>query len=360
MGGKARLPGAGAGQVTADGRSMLREATPACLAALVFAAPAMAQPVEDFYKRNPLTIVVGSDVTGDYDAAARLLSRHLGRHVPGNPSVVIQNMPGASGIKAANWLYAVAPKDGSVIGTFNKSMPFYEVTATANANYRSNLFNWIGSSTWSNNLVVVTARTGVKTIEDAKQRVITMGSIGAGGTMSTYPLMLNNTIGTRFKLVQGYAGGQMVDLAMERGEVDGRGSYTWADLKARRADWLKQGKLNVLVQFGLEREHDLPDAPVPAELARDDRERAAFSFISADIAVGKPFVLPPGVPRDRIDALRKAFDETMRDPAYLADARSVEAEVKPTSGEKLRAVVAAIIATPPDILDLSRRLMNEN
>ena len=316
--------------------------------------------IADFYKRTPLTIVVGSDVTGDYDAAARLLSRHLGRHVPGNPSVVVQNMPGASGIKAANWLYAVAPRDGSVIGTFNKSMPFYEVTGTVNANYKSIRFNWIGSSTWSNNLVVVTARTGIKTVEDAKQRAVTMGSIGAGGTMSTYPLMLNNTIGTKFKLVQGYAGGQMVDLAMERGEVDGRGSYTWADLKWRRADWLKQGKLNVLVQFGLERESDLPNVPIPGELARDEHERAAFTFISADIAVGKSYALPPGAPRERVDALRRAFDETMKDPDFIADAKSVDAEVKPKSGAQLQAVVAAIIATPPDILELSKKLMSEN
>jgi tripartite-type tricarboxylate transporter receptor subunit TctC len=316
--------------------------------------------VAEFYRRTPLTLVVGSDVTGDYDAAARLLSRHLGRHIPGNPNVVVQNMPGASGIKAANWLYAVAPRDGSVIGTFNKSMPFYEVTGTANVNYKSNQFSWIGSSTWSNNLVVVTARTGIKTIEDAKLRSVTMGSIGAGGTMSTYPLMLNNTVGTKFKLVQGYAGGQMVDLAMERGEVDGRGSYTWADLKARRSDWLKQGKLNVLVQFGLEREADLADAPLAMELARDATERAAFAFISADIAIGKPFVLPPEPPAERIVALRKAFADTMKDPDYLADAKTVEAEVKPTPGVTLQKIVADIIATSPDVLKLSKKLMSEN
>ena len=187
-----------------------------------------------------------------------------------------------------------------------------------------------------------------------------MGSIGAGGTMSTYPLMLNNTIGTKFKLVQGYAGGQMVDLAVERGEVDGRGSYTWADLKARRADWLKQGKLVVLMQFGPEREHDLPNAPVPMELARNEEERAAFAFISSDIVLGKPFMTPPGVPRERVEALRKAFDATMKDPEFLADAKGHEAEIKPVSGEKMQALVAAIIATPAKTIELSKRLMSEN
>ena len=325
---------------------------------LVF-SQASAQSIADFYRGKIVTIVVGSDATGEYDANARLLSRHLGRHIPGNPSIVIQNMPGASGITSANYLYTIAPKDGLMLGTFNKSMPLYQMTGMPNTKYKAQEFNWIGSRDHANNLVVVSSRTGIKTIEDATKKQATMGSIGIGGTMSTYPLILNNSIGTKFKLVQGYAGGQLVDLAMERGEVDGRGSYDWKDLKTKRADWLRDGKVTVLVQFGLAREADLPNVPIPPDLGRDEREKAALAFLSSDIMMGKPLMTPPGVPAERVAALRNAFDETMSDPQFLADARTADADVNPIKGADLQATVDKIVSTSPDIVALAKGLMAE-
>jgi tripartite-type tricarboxylate transporter receptor subunit TctC len=314
------------------------------------ALPTAASAQAEFYRGKSITLVVGSDITGEHDAAARLLSRHLGRHIPGRPSIVVQNMPGASGIKSANYLYEIARRDGTVIATFNKSMPLYQATGMANTNYKSEEFNWIGSMDHANMLVVVAARTGVQTIADATRKEVLMGSIGAGGTMSTYPLLLNNAFGTKFRLVQGYAGGQIVDLAMDRGEVDGRGSYNWRDLRVKRANWLKEKKVNILVQFGLEREADLPEVPLLVELARNDRERKVLTFVSSDIPIGKSFVMPPAVPADRVEAIRKAFEATMKDPDFLADATAAEADVHLIPGAQVQTLVREIVATPAEIV----------
>jgi tripartite-type tricarboxylate transporter receptor subunit TctC len=319
--------------------------------------PASAQPVHDFYRGKTLTIVVGSDITGEHDAAARLLSRHLSKYIPGRPAIIVQNMPGASGIKSANYLYEMAHRDGTIVATFNKSMPTYQATGMSNANYKAEEFNWIGSMDHSNVVVIVAARTGVKTIADATRIEVAMGSIGAGGTMSTYPLLLNNTLGTRFKLVQGYAGGQIVDLALERGEVDGRGSYTWRDLRVKRANWLKDKKVNVLVQFGLQREHDLADAPMLIELARNDTERAVFDFLSSDIPIGKSLVMPPQVPPERVAAVRRAFDAAMKDPEFIADAKTSDADVEPIPGEEIQSLVKRIIATPKEVIKTAQDWM---
>jgi tripartite-type tricarboxylate transporter receptor subunit TctC len=330
------------------------------LSGLAWPGRAPAQAAEDFYRGKTLRLVVGSDVSGEYDATARLLARHLPDHVPGHPSIIVQNMPGASGIKSANFLAAIAPRDGTVLATFNKSTPLAEVTRMSNANYKSAELNWLGSLTHSNSLVVVAARTGVKTLHDATLREVTIGSIGAGGTMSLYPLILNRALGARFRLVQGYAGGQLVDLAMERGEVDGRGTYTWADMKATRPDWIRNKTVNILVQFGREREPDLADVPLPVELGRDDEERAALAFLSSDIPIGKSFVMPPQVPRERVALMRQAFTETMTDARLLADANTSGIEIKPIAGVELQAMIREIVATPPAIVDVAKRWTTDN
>lgn len=330
------------------------------LAGLASPDNAPAQTADDFYRGKTLRLVVGSDVSGEYDATARLLARHLPNHVPGHPSIIVQNMPGASGIKSANYLYAIAPRDGTTLATFNKSTPLAEVTRMSNANYKSAEFNWLGSLTHSNSLVVVAARTGIKTLHDATLREVTIGSIGAGGTMSLYPLILDHALGAKFKLVQGYAGGQLVDLAMERGEVDGRGTYTWADMKATRPDWISNKTVNILVQFGLEREPDLPDIPLPVELGRDDDQRAALAFLSSDIPIGKSFVLPPQVPPERVALMRRAFMESMKDAELLADAKAAGIEIKPIAGVELQAMVQKIIGTPPTIVNVAERWMTDN
>jgi tripartite-type tricarboxylate transporter receptor subunit TctC len=329
----------------------------ATLAIAAIADSALAQPVADFYRDKGITLIIGSDASGEYNQAGRLLARRIGKYIPGNPVVTVQNMPGASGIKSANYLYSVAPKDGSVFGLFNKSMPYYEATKMENTRYKSVEFNWIGSMVRTNNLVVVWAASGVKTLEDAKQREVVLGSIGAGGTMTTYPVILNNVVGTKFKLVLGYAGGQVVDLAMERGEVDGRGSYSWSDLKKYRPDWLTANKINILAQYGVRKEPELPEVPLSVELGRDANERRVMEFISADVDMAKPFMFPPKVAADRVQALRAAFDATMKDADFLDDAKQAKVDISPITGAELEALVRRTIETPPELVATAERWM---
>jgi tripartite-type tricarboxylate transporter receptor subunit TctC len=332
----------------------------ASLAVATFAAafPAAASAQPDFYRGKTITLVVGSDITGEHDAAARLLARHLGQHIPGRPTFVVQNMPGASGIKSANYLYELARRDGTVMGIFNKALPLAQATGAANANFKAEEMSWIGGMDHSNVVVVVAARTGVKTIADASRREVLMGSIGAGGTMSTYPLLLNNALGTKFKLVQGYAGGQIVDLAIDRGEVDGRGSYNWRDLRVKRPNWLKEQKINILVQFGLEPEPELAGVPMLIALARNDLERKVFTFVSSDIPIGKSFVMPPAVPAERVEVVRGAFAAMTQDPEFLADAKAADSDVHLIPGAQIQALVRQIVTTPGDIIRTAQDWMS--
>ena len=250
-----------------------------CSSDLAASLPTPGHAQESFYQGKTITLIIGSDVSGEYTAGGRIVAKHLGRHLPGNPTVVTQNMPGASSIKAANYLYSVAPKDGLTFGLVSKDVPIYEATKMQNVNFKSRDFIWIGSLSGANNLVVVWAATGIKTLDDAKKREVIMGALGANGTLATYPFILNNLFGTKFKVVLGYTGAQLVDLAMERGEVEGRGSYSWSDLKRARAAWLKEGKFSILAQFGLEKEAELPDVPLVTDLAKDPKAKAALEFI---------------------------------------------------------------------------------
>ena len=304
-----------------------------------------------------ITMVIGSGATGEYNTEGRVLARFIGKALPGNPTVIVQNMPGASGITSANYLYSVAPRDGSVIGLFNKSMPLYEAMGVENTNYKSAEFTWLGSIGHTNALVVVSARKNIRTIEDAIKNTVIVGSTSPSGAMTYYPVILNNTIGTKFKVVLGYTTGQDVDLAMERGEVDGRGGYSWTDLKRARADWLQKKEINILAQFGLTKEPDLPDVPLVPDLARNDQERAIFEFICADMPLGRPYLAPPKLSPERTAILRKAFDDTMKDPEFLADARRLNIDVSPTSGEELDRLVKKISNTPPEIVEIAKQLI---
>jgi tripartite-type tricarboxylate transporter receptor subunit TctC len=322
--------------------------------------PAAGQTAEDFYRGKTVRLIVGADGTGEYGVAARLLARHFPRHIPGNPNVIVQFMPGASSIKSLNYLYAAAPKDGLVIGMPNKAAPMFEAAHVANVNYKSAEFSWIGNMTRTNMVVIVSARKGVRTLDDAKKTEVIVGAIGTGGTMATYPTILNAVAGTKFKIVIGYAGGQIVDLAMERGEVDARGSYAWSDLKRVRSDWLRDRKIYILAQVGLRKEPDLPDVPTLVDLARNDNEGQILRFISTDAEMTRPFMVPPGVPADRVAALRTAFDETMRDDEFVADAKRQGTSVEAMSGAAVQDLVTSIVNTPPAIVEAAGRWMTLN
>lgn len=344
--------------VTLDGSSAA--IVGAMIAVLAYSGPTSAQSVEQFYKSKNPTLIVGTDASGEYAVGGRLLAKHIQRHLPGNPPVIVQFMPGASSIKSANYMYTAAAKDGSVLSLSNKGIAMFGTAKMDNTNYKAAEFNWIGNMTRSNNLAVVWHAKGVKTLDDAKKTEVVVGALGAGGTLATYPAILNAVAGTRFKVVLGYAGAQLIDLAMERGEVDGRASYSWSDLKRVRGEWLKEGKLNILVQFGLEKEPDLPDVPLIVDLARNDLERKILSFVAADNNMARPFYMPPKVPADRVAAFRKAFDDTMTDAEFLEDAKRVGVTVTPLTGAQLEALVKNIVNAPPEVVNGAEQWMTKN
>jgi tripartite-type tricarboxylate transporter receptor subunit TctC len=305
---------------------------------------------EDYFRGKTIRIVVGTPTGGGYDTYARLIARHIGDAIPGKPAVIVSNMPGASGTKAAYYLYAIAPKDGTVIATFNKSMPLYQALGQVGVAFKTEQMAWIGSVSQTADVLAVWHTTGVKSIADAKRREVIMGADSGGGTMSAYPALLNAMLGTRFKIVLGYAGGNAVDHAMEQGEVEGRGSNPWSSWKATRPGWVKAGWVVPLVQIGLRKEPDLQDVPLLTDLAETDEERVMFRFVSAPASIERPFAGPPGMARGPLEILRRGFERVVRDPAFLAEAARQNLDVDPRSGEQVAKTVADIVGTPAAIV----------
>lgn len=316
----------------------------------VFLSDARAQDAERFFAGRVIRIIVGTGAGGGYDTYARLVARHLGDHLAGHPTFVVENMPGASGIRAVNYFYAAAPNDGTVLATFNNAMPVYQVTGQAGIQFKTEQLSWIGSLTQTASVVVVATSTGVRTIEDARRVEVVMGATGSAGTKATYPALLDNTLGTKFKIVTGYEGSAAVALAMERGEVQGDGSNPWSTWKSARADWARNGRIVPLVQIGLKGDPDLPQVPLLTSLAQSDEQRMMFDFTSALAAIQQPFAGPPGIPQDRLDALRHAFDEMVKDADFRADATRAEMDLDPLPGATVEAIVRKTVATPPAVI----------
>lgn len=312
---------------------------------------------DDYFKGKAIHIIVGTPPGGGYDTYARLVARHLGDFVAGKPTIIVSNMPGASGTKAASYLYSIAPRDGSVIATFNKSMPLYQSLGESGIAFKTEQMSWIGNVSQTADILAVWHTTGVKTIADAKRREVIMGA-DSSGTMTAYPVLLNATLGTRFKIVTGYAGGPAVDHAMEQGEVEGRGSNPWTSWKTTRPEWVKERLITPLVQVGLRKEPDLPDVPLLTDLAETDEQLLMFKFISAPASIERPFAGPPGMAAEPLDILRRAFDRTVRDPAFLAEAAKLSLDVDPHSGEDVAKIVADIVGTPPEIVRKVREITN--
>jgi tripartite-type tricarboxylate transporter receptor subunit TctC len=331
--------------------SFMRVAAGAGALLAVSVLPASADAVAEFYRGKQVQIVIGYGTGGGYDAYARLFARHLGRHIPGNPAVITQNMPGAGSRKAANWLFQVAPKDGTVLAMLAQTTPIEQALGQPQIRFDVRQFNWIGNLVAVNNVMIVSAQTGVRTIEDAKNRSLAMGASGANSPSAMYPSVSNNLLGTQFKIVSGYLGGGDIMIALERGELDGRGSDSWASLKANNPAWIREGKVNILFQVGPRREPDLPDVTLWSELGQNDEQRQVLEILSGDVAVGRPILAPPGVVDDRVRALRKAFDDTMMDPAYLAAAKKANMYLNPIAGEELHRIVNRIVDASPAAIE---------
>src|SRR5580704_8663036 len=299
------------------------------LAAIAGVVPGRADPVADFYGHTSIRMVISADPGGSYDSDSRLVARYLGRHIPGNPKVVPENMIGASGRLAANYMYRSAPQDGSVIATVQQSIAMGQAVGESGVQYDAARFNWIGSPVRPDEVLVVWHTTGVHTIEDAKRKQVIIGATSSTGMNYVYPKLLNELLGTRFKIVIGYAGATHINLALERGEVEGRGSNPWSEWKTAKPEWVRDGKIVPLIQMTLIRHPDLPDVPRLIDLATDADMRTVFELISITGELGRPLLTAPGAPADRVAALRQAFDATMLDPDFLADAAQMEREIHP-------------------------------
>ena len=326
--------------------SFAARAVVAALAALV-ASRALAQSPAEFYRGKTVDIQIGYSVGGGYDLYARMIARHIGKYIPGNPQVVPKNMEGAGGMRLSNWLYGAAPKDGTVIGATSRAMAFEPLIGNKAAQYDGTRFTWIGSANDEVSVCVVWHTSGVATFEDAKARQVVVGGNGVSDDTYQFPVLLNNMFGARFKIVTGYPGGSEINIAMERGEVQGRCGFPWSTIKATHQAWVDEKKINLLMQFSLAKHADLPNVPLVTDLARTDEQRQILKIIFGRQVLGRPYAAPPGVPADRAAALRKAFMATMADKEFLAEVDKAKLEITAVPGERIENLVQEIYRTTP-------------
>jgi tripartite-type tricarboxylate transporter receptor subunit TctC len=327
------------------------------VAAWLSATAALAQPAADFYKGKTVTLVISSSSGGGYDVMGREIAKYLGSHIPGNPRVVVSNMPGAGGIVAMNYFYRNAPKDGTFIAGMQNNTPFEPLLGTKEAQYDPTKFNWLGSPSAEVGLIAVWKTAPVNTLADLKTRQITVGSSGANSTPSFYARLINETLGTKMKIVVGYPGQNEVYFAMERGEVDGFPSLFYNTLNSTRPNWRTEKNLKLILQYGLEKEPAIPDVPSALDLAANAEDRQLLQAGLAEVTLGRPYLMPPGVPADRVALMRKALADTFKDPGFVADAKRMALGVNtPKSGEQIQQLIADTYRTPPKVIDRLRKL----
>ncbi len=318
------------------------------IAALTISATA--DPVADFYRGRAIQMVIGVSAGGDYDLRARLVARYMSKHIPGNPKIVPQNMLGGGGLVAANWLANVAPRDGSAMLAISSNLPVAQAIGLDGIKFDMRKFHYIGNTTDSPNVINSWHETGVTRIEQVMEKEFVVGATGRSSGSYYYPAALNKFAGTKFKIVTGYPGGAEVNIAMERGEVGGRGSNLWASWKSTRPQWLAENKIHMLVQIGLTRHPELKDVPLMQELVKSDLHRQVMIFISADTAIARPIVTAPDVPAERLAALRRAFDAAMKDPALLKEAEQAQQDISPTAGAAAQKISNTIIGASAEVV----------
>ncbi len=343
----------------------LRWATSLLVVAAAVATQARADAVSDFYKGKQVSMVVGYGPGGGYDTYGRIIAQHIGKYIPGNPTVIVQNMPGAGSLKAANYLYSVAPKDGTAMGVFARNMPLLGLLKTdQNIQFDPRKFTWLGSSSSFANdayLLLVRKDAAVKSVEDARKAggtPLLLGSTAEGTSSDAMPVVLREMLGFNIKTITGYADSAQLFLAMERNEIEGRTAGLSA-VRANKPDWIKpDGMMQVLVVFGRATRHpDFPNAPTARELARTDKDRALIEVIEAPYTLSRPFVAPPDVPADRAKALQDAFMATHKDPDFLKDAQRLGIDVSPIDGQAVLQLIDNISKTPPEQLKSVQKLI---
>ena len=326
----------------------------ACLVMLAMPAAGQAQSAADFYKGKTITVIVGYTAGGGYDLYARALARHMGKHLPGNPNFIVQNVTGAGSVNAANTLYNVSPKDGTVFGTFGRGLAMEPLIGTARVQYDATKFTWLGSGTNEVSICATWHTSPVKTFEDALKTSFTVGGEGAGSDPDTFAALVRNAFGAKLRLVTGYHGTSDIILAIERGEVDGRCGWSWSSVKSTRPAWIPEKKLNYLVHMSETKAPELQHVPLISEFAKTDRQKQILRLVLSRQTMGRPFAAPPGVPEDRKQALRRAFDATLKDPAFLAEAEKLKLDVNPVTGEEVDKLIAELYATPKDVVEETR------
>ncbi len=320
------------------------------------ATSANAQSADQFYAGKTITLLIGFGPAGTYDYYARLVARHLGKHLPGRPNVVPQQMPGAGSLTAANFLYSAAPKDGTSMATLTQTLAIEEAIKNPGVKYKSAEMTWIGRATSIAQIQLSMATSKIKRVEDALVQEATAASTGAGSPTEGYPKLLNGILKARFKTIGPYPGSVDGLLAMERGEVD-TALTSYSTIKARRADWIKDRKINILVTYSLKRHPELPDVPAFAEFGKTPDDKRLLEFYVSAEDVGRSFVAPPGLPADRTRALRTAFMAMVKDAEFLAEIEKAKAELNPLSGEELQKIIAETVAAPATLVERMQAML---
>jgi tripartite-type tricarboxylate transporter receptor subunit TctC len=312
-----------------------------------------AAPVEDFYRGKTVELDVGTGAGGGYDINARLVARHLGRFIPGNPTIVVTNIPGGGGIRAANILYNKSNRDGLAIGTFSNSMITEPLLGAGQSMFAPNNFGWIGSATREDGICIAARSSGVRSWNDLQREELLVGTTAPGTTTYMYPVMLRNLFGAKFKLVSGYPDAGQITLALQQGEVQSI-CQTYSSLKVGHQDWLRDGVVYPIIALGLGRIPDFPAVESASELANTVEQEDILKVILAPTLAGRPFVVPPGVPQDRVDALRNGFKMMTRDDRFLAEARNLGMDIDPVGGDAIEATVKHIYSLPMDLIAKTR------
>jgi tripartite-type tricarboxylate transporter receptor subunit TctC len=338
-------------------RAKSAAAAVAALALSLAATVVKADPVADFYKGKQILWILSAGEGGGYSSYARAFAPYFSAHIPGNPKIVVQNMPGGGGIRAMNHLYSVAPKDGTVIGLVHSSVPFAPLYGIQGASFDPRKMNWIGSLNATTAICVAWHTSGIKNWQDMMSKEYVVGGTGAGSQMETMPAMLNQLFGTKMKVISGYKGGNDVYLAMERGEVAGRCGGLVSSISSTRPDWFPQKKVVVPVQVAVERSRHFPDVPAVGEFAKDEHTKQVLRLVLSPLLMDRPILLPPGAPTERIEAVRRAFHEAMNDPAFVAEAAKQHLEIEEVTGEEVAKILDAAFVMPPEVIKAAKEAM---
>jgi len=326
----------------------------ALLFVLGLLGPAQAQDdVAAFYRGKQVRLVVGTAPGGGYDLFARIVARHIAAHIPGQPTVIVQNQPAAGGLVMTNQLYALGPNDGTAIGVPINGIPTAPLLQQG-AQFDATKLNWLGSTNREPYVAFVWHTAPVQSLAELRAKDLVVGATAPGTTMADFPLLVNDVLGLKFKVVRGYEGTPQINHAIERGEIQGQGGIGWAAVKAQVPQWIAEKKIKVIAQYGLKRHPDLADVPAMLELALNEPDRQALAMLFARAEYGRPYFLPPDVPPERVQALRRAFDATMKEPAFVADAARLQLDIDPMTGEEVQALVAQLAGTPPAIVNRVR------